>query len=97
MQTLPTKKISQYSLRVLKKPSPVPNTLQGFSIDPWEISTPPKGSIKTLPPFHFVFPPFFSNYTSPKGSLQTFSIILQCILRVLENLDKKCSLKRLII
>jgi hypothetical protein len=59
MQTLPTKKISQYSLRVLKKPSPVPNTLQGFSIDPWEISTPPKGSIKTLPPFHFVFPPFF--------------------------------------
>ncbi len=55
----PAKKYSQYSLRILKQPSPVPNTLKGFSTDPWKISTPPKGSIQTLPPFHFVFPPFF--------------------------------------
>ncbi len=55
----PAKNFSQYSSRGLKQPSPVPNTLKGFSIDPWKISTPPKGSIQTLPPFHFVFPPFF--------------------------------------
>jgi hypothetical protein len=30
-----------------------------YSLDPWKISTPPKGSIKTLTPFHLVFPPFF--------------------------------------
>ncbi len=58
-QADPAKIFSQYSLRVLKQPSPVPNTLKGFSSDPWKISTPPKGSIKTLPPFHFVLPPFF--------------------------------------
>jgi hypothetical protein len=43
----PAKNFSQYSSRVLKQPFPVPNTLKGFSIDPWKISTPPKGSLQT--------------------------------------------------
>jgi hypothetical protein len=39
----------------LKQPYQIPNTLKGFFTDPWEIYIPPKGSIKTLPHFHFVF------------------------------------------
>ncbi len=85
--TDPAKNFSQYSLRVLKQPSLVPNTLKGFSIDPWKISTPPKGSVKTLPPFHFVFPPFcFKLYLTQGFStdlLNNFAIHLKGLGRTL--------------
>jgi hypothetical protein len=55
------------------------HTLKGFFADPWEIHTPPKGSIKTFHPSLFDFPPFVSYCMSAKDSLQASSIILQYI------------------
>jgi hypothetical protein len=75
----PAKYFSQHSLRVLKHPSEIPNTLKRFSSYLWEISAPPKGSKKTSPPPLILFPAIF---------FQTVSIFCIIYKGSWENLEK---------